>query len=512
MARGADRGADVNHIDSEQLSARLDGALRGGALEQVESHLAACAHCRAELAVLAAQDAALEPMLAHDPGEAYFATFAARVDDRIRAAGLSGAQARLGGDGVFGWLRSPRKLAWAGAIAAVVVGAAIVLLTPQTPTELESTAIRERLEQSAPATRSLESAPAPQAEAPAAPSPAPRVTRQDADAQRVGTAQRSGAVAGDRMQAQQQARGKAVVTPQRAREVRRTPSGEDVPVRDERLDRFTPSPTEPQPQPVQEGVGVRVRKPGAAQPLQAESLAGTAPSASFGLTADETRFCGQVVDIDGRPVAGAQVALTERGRSAATDASGNFCLSAPAGNYELSVMAVGYSEVRQQVRVTGESAGMRLTLRPVTVLDEQRVRTLARERGGLPETTLGFVHSEAFAGVPEDVQSIVRTAKRLTTAAARRKSASRFEAAAVQWELVVRGLDQARSRMNVEDRAVAPAEARYQLAAARFQAWQAGRNPTRAARAAAALKAFLAGAESGAQRDQAAKWLEAVRR
>lgn len=120
----------MKHLTHDQLSARLDGELHGRAAEEAERHLAACAECREALAELTAQEAVLRPALTHDPGEAYFESFAARVEDRVRAVGLAGAQRRERPSGL-GWLfGTPRGLAWAGATAAVLIaGAAIVLVT-----------------------------------------------------------------------------------------------------------------------------------------------------------------------------------------------------------------------------------------------------------------------------------------------------------------------------------------------------------------------------------------------
>ena len=92
----------MNHLRPEELSATLDDALHGEARERAERHLAGCASCRDALRALADQDASLRSALTHDPGEAYFQGFAARVEDRIRAAGLKGAQARLDREGFWG--------------------------------------------------------------------------------------------------------------------------------------------------------------------------------------------------------------------------------------------------------------------------------------------------------------------------------------------------------------------------------------------------------------------------
>jgi RNA polymerase sigma-70 factor (ECF subfamily) len=112
------RREDMSHLTPEELSARFDDALTPARAAETDRHLASCEICRAALAELAAQDDALGRVLSHDPGEAYFGSFAARVEDRIRAAGMRGAQAKWEG-GLRSWLRSPRRLAMAGVVAAV---------------------------------------------------------------------------------------------------------------------------------------------------------------------------------------------------------------------------------------------------------------------------------------------------------------------------------------------------------------------------------------------------------
>ena len=81
----------MNHLTDEQLSALLDDALAPPARATCEAHLGSCDACRARLAELSSLDAALKPALTHDPGEAYFATFAERVGARIAAGDASQA-------------------------------------------------------------------------------------------------------------------------------------------------------------------------------------------------------------------------------------------------------------------------------------------------------------------------------------------------------------------------------------------------------------------------------------
>jgi anti-sigma factor RsiW len=143
----------MSHLTDEQRSALADGALEGDARVAAERHLATCADCRAALAELVAQDRALASSLDHDPGDEYFESFAGRVGGRIRAAGLAGAQAREPeARSLADWFRVPRKLAIVGAVATVVAGAGIVMLSTR---EMRVAALREpeiesRIEQAAP--------------------------------------------------------------------------------------------------------------------------------------------------------------------------------------------------------------------------------------------------------------------------------------------------------------------------------------------------------------------------
>ena len=59
--------------------------------------------------------------------------------------------------------------------------------------------------------------------------------------------------------------------------------------------------------------------------------------------ADWPLLCGQVVDAQGEPVAGARVTLARISFTLLADPQGRFCLSAPAGSQELRVEAPGYA-------------------------------------------------------------------------------------------------------------------------------------------------------------------------
>jgi hypothetical protein len=293
----------VTHLTSEQLSAQLDHALTGRAAEQAELHLAACEECRGALATLAAQDASLRPALTHDPGEAYFERFADRVEDRIRAAGLAGAQARGQGFDLGRFFRSPRALAWTGAAAVVVVGAGLALMAGREvrPPDLRDRDLAERSQQVAPGSaKETEAIPPPETTTgEAAPPPATAGRERDAAAPLMQggaaaesqlEAGRSGAPVAEGERAEpgrkdrptapaRVATGQSVerqrasspatpplpglASPGRAVEVRRNEMGEDVPV--SRPGERQPA---PRPSPAATGQVEQLRKKIAAEPLK----------------------------------------------------------------------------------------------------------------------------------------------------------------------------------------------------------------------------------------------------
>lgn len=542
----------MKHLSMMELSAHLDGAQGGRSAEEAERHLAACESCRAALAELASQDEALRPALTHAPDEAYFERFPARVEDRIRAAGLAGAQSRRPGAG-FGSLFSPRGLAWAGAAATVVVGAGLALMTTREvrPPELRDREIAERAAPSEPNAASRDEASSP-VEAPPQVEPPPLVrsgrelddlTRSETRLHdvRASDRARAGALAKERSPAapssQGQERKVAPLAPSaspdgrppglgRAMPVRRNEAGEDVPVPRPGQRTFAqPPPTSA----VDEEEAARVRKKLLAEPMKDAKTWGStkslyrdgavrrdsskeysfidrAPSAAGqamapeGVAIAEGRLCGQVLDTAGRPVTGAQVVVVDLGRTATTDARGRFCIGAPIGEHPLSVMAVGYNESRQTVRVGGEQAEVRVLLAAVPVIEGPDI---AAER---PLAMRSF-HStqrivDPYAGLSDTMQAVVREAQRLESDAARRRSAALFDASAVRWERALRRLGGGPLEL----------ETRRNLAEARYRAWELGRNGRRAAAAIEALTAYVLRAPAGPERAQVIQWLDQVKR
>ena len=116
----------THHLSNEQLGATRNRALSAGDTAAVERHLAECAGCRERFAELASLDAALAGALEHDPGEAYFASFADRVGARI-AREASPVAVDAPRRGLAAWWGSPRKIAWAGGALGLVAVAALVV-------------------------------------------------------------------------------------------------------------------------------------------------------------------------------------------------------------------------------------------------------------------------------------------------------------------------------------------------------------------------------------------------
>jgi hypothetical protein len=272
------------HLTPDQLSALLDGALEARAREEAERHLAGCAPCREALAELATQDQMLQRALDHDPGEAYFESFAARVEDRMRAGGLRGAQQRVAsGRGLAEWFRSPKKLAWVAGLAAVIAGAGVVLINSREVgvPDLRDPEIAGRLESSAPApppSVSSTSRATDEVRSRADESPA---TTRPTEMKSPAAAKSAPATTGFRLMGGGKAEPSAVsqaptpaaesrqlAAPSRVREVKRNALGEDVPVQRENEVRL-PQPAAPAPTALGADGGARVRKPQFAEPMRA---------------------------------------------------------------------------------------------------------------------------------------------------------------------------------------------------------------------------------------------------
>jgi anti-sigma factor RsiW len=347
---------------------------------------------------------------------------------------------------------------------------------------------------------------------------------------------------------------------ERAQEVRRNAQGEEVPVKRPGLPFAAPPPAATPAPAAGAGGAARLPRPREVQPLretapQAEpsapaasgEKAGAAPSSEAKLeapatgkaqepapspapaaepralapeprapapagtaaadraTAATTRICGEVRDGAGRAIPSASVTLVTAGRGASTDAGGRFCIDAPPGEHTLTVMAIGFTPVTQTVRAGEDSPPIAVTLEAVQVLGGPGGSRLpigaglARGTQGLrvPEPAPG-----AFAVLPESLRALARNAQRLSASAAEGRSASRWDAAAWEWERLLPRV------------AGGPfeSEVRFRVAEARFLAWQIGPGERRARAATEALTAYLVRAPAGERRNRAATWLDRVRR
>ncbi|MFI5372534.1 MAG: carboxypeptidase regulatory-like domain-containing protein [Candidatus Eisenbacteria bacterium] len=546
----------MSHLTPEQLSEHLDGATSAATRAETERHLAGCAECRAALADLESLDASLGRVLTHDPGEAYFATFADRVEDRLRADGLRGAQARGTDERErpwMDWLRSPRKLAWVGAMAAVIGGAAIVLITsredrlnaidesrvaresrggavaPPVEDRDQATASSSRLETPAPTTETG-NVPAPERQmAQAEPGTGASGSMQSKESKKRGKPEAaneraSGAPAPatlDERRADANTPRPSGAAPERLVQMKRNAQGDWVPVQSPATPtpaaRFAAPPAGAAVTP--ETGGVHVRKEAMATPLAARAKdettqEGATPGAASGnvsvddkLQAGEILLCGSVFDASRRAVVGASVTLGGMGRVAFTGSDGRFCMSAPAGDHELVVTAVGFAERRVQVRVAGEMANVAVGLDAVSVLGDGAALAKSGAIGptGRPGPTamLKTESADPFAALPDSTRNAAREAQRLSGVALESKTAAACELAAEWWERVLADLPRSGLAANL---------ARYHVAEGRYGAWQASPGPARASSASRALDAFLATAPAGAERDLATRWRAALAR
>ena len=178
--------------------------------------------------------------------------------------------------------------------------------------------------------------------------------------------------------------------------------------------------------------------------------------------------------------------IVEEASTAATDAAGRFCVRSVAGERTLSVMAIGFVPAQQRVRAGSGAPPANVTLKPVPVLGGSALGFTAADR----------VKARTLAGIPDSLRAPVEAAQFLISAAARDATAGAWDRAAAAWAALVPALP-----------AGAPeSEARFQLAAARYHAWELEPGGARRAAAAAALDAYLAGAPAGVERDQARAW------
>jgi len=228
--------------------------------------------------------------------------------------------------------------------------------------------------------------------------------------------------------------------------------------------------------------------------------------------AASTRLCGRVLDPRQQAVAGATVAIADRGLVTKTGDDGRFCFDAAAGLHELSVMAVGYETTRLQVRVEGESSEALVTLRPMSVLDGGAMGSTSPSnplaKGSSPTTSDGKLeaqsHTYSYLEQPASAKAgaTLERAREAQRNAQAVGTAGAYDAAASAWSKVV----------PIANADTGKRDALYSVAAARYRAWQLGTTSSRAKSTRSACDAFLAAEPAGSRKDQVQGWRSQVAR
>lgn len=506
------------HLTDEQLSARLDGVRVAADEARIDAHLADCAVCAARVAEGSTLEASLGRALTHDPGDAYFADFSERVAARI-AADPTGAEARAreaagvagSGDPVkpavatapskkpagrrWGWLASPRGLAFAGSAAMLVVAAGL---------GVQWFGQRERLAR----TMSSEVAggramPAPAADRSAGPGPA--VPSSSA----LGPAAPEGSMSTKSRVAPTGAEQELGRSPDRSAPATATESAlaratatepatttESVPGALPLSPRpaFAPGATQPAPPSppkasskpgIQDAFTQSLRESSPVQKSLADAPAPGLASGAFKIRGGRTDAlgfatatgtplgdrCGTVRDTRGQPLAGAQLASNgARAMRTRSGADGRYCFeSAPLAGDTLVVLHVGLEPVR--VVLTGVSS---------LVVAMEPVGTLGPADGMLTQAQ-SAPRTDVYEREPAAVRSAVDDARAQGALAERERTADAYERTVAAWDAVA-----------VQTMGAATHDARFRSLGALREAYVLAPEPARRARLAAALESFIA--------------------
>jgi Putative zinc-finger len=514
----------IHHPSEQELSAHLDHELPDIESMRIDAHAASCAACRETIARLSELDRSLREHRTHDPGDQYFEKFADRVETRIRAAGLAGAQSQEDRElRIWNWLRTPSGLSWIGAAAAVVIGAGVALITSR---EMQMQSLH-RPEWTDRVTDARDND-----DKNAKPDESRGLARSDAQTPAPAAGNESDQKALREVNAKEEA-----AKPQAAYEVRRNAAGDEVPVNPPRG--FAAPPQASSKDAAGTSGAVYADKARRAEPMGAGAPSAAAPGAAAqaganspasasapldaekksartsnqGMTTDElsstrtTRHCGSIRDPRGGAIASAQVMVAETGTSVSSAADGAFCIDVPSAGRTLVVMAVGYEPLREPVE-PGVQGSLDLALHPVAVLEGgYAAQTAKLSSSAAPSLapappSAGSRALKQAPGIPgmisDSVSAMMATAMRVETDAARAHSATQYEAAAVQWEKVLRNVKRAPAENGI----------RFRVAQARYNAWIYDPAKARADAANASIRAYVASAPEGAERDLGQRWLE----
>ena len=252
----------------------------------------------------------------------------------------------------------------------------------------------------------------------------------------------------------------------RAYEVRRNEAGEDVPVGRSQGFAADPRPLAPAPPPAAPGEPVYVRKPRYAEPLVSDKRADALQVGARPRPADAGASAPSAEQ--DAPVAAAKAAREEESKSVVT----------PRGEQTATA--------RKDLAAPGRALGL-------MGLGDRTDRGPMLQVRGTPE---------AFDGLPAQPRALAKNAQRLTVIAEKVGLAPAWDSAAAEWERVIEGVQGGPLE----------SETRFQVARARFMAWQRAASEKRGAQATQALRTFLEHAPQGAERDSAQAWLTRLKK
>ena len=462
-----------------------------------------------------ALDRRVKDALSHDPGEAYFASFADRVLAKIEAP--TGQPVRQAGAPWWRWFGSPRTLAWLGSAAVLVLvgGVTFVMLREQPGSSgaLVAKPKPSEVQQATPTPEVTPMSPPIRVPAPGAASrPADELSAQaKPPAESVPSSQPAAKAAPWQVADARKEQVPATANELRAREVRRDPvTGELLPSQakvDSRLlarDRATAEEPATLQQKLLEMKRRAIGSMGqtaaedtpAARSAQGFASGAATPPANPAPVLEETqamtRHCGTVRDPQGRPLAGATVVLVESGVTATSGPDGAFCLDGPASATTVRVLSVGYRTRQLTLEPRGNAGPLAVTLDPVeTVAGSRSVESGLAAEGGA-DALAPFAGESALA-------------RALVSRAAQRAGRARRDATAASWDAAAGDWSAALAALRIP---AAQLEARSRLAETRFEAWRAEPSSERAARWREARDAFAAAAPRDPRLERE-PWLEA---
>jgi anti-sigma factor RsiW len=493
----------MSHLSDTQLSALLDDALGAAERAVCEAHLAGCEPCRTRLAEYAALDVSVGSALTHDPGDAYFASFAERVGARIAAADTP-ATTQATTSSWWALLFTSRGLQFAGGTAALVLTAGLAWLSLGQHSDLPGALRGGRSPRAgASAQNPVAHAPTLAPNALTAPGGA-AASRADAASENAPPARGEAARSPERLQKaatsarHDQASPSREPSDLRSREVVAAPDLAGTPPEGQtaRLDQLgtpeneshaavgsalaPPSPpsapakaTTPASETKQRAKAAlgavralfrdvpsapRVPAPAALAPKPAtivntpakdERQASGGRADELSVLASEQKEqqdtrCGVVRDRTGVPVAGAQVTVVgDHMSSVRSLADGSFCLPASKPGDSLSVLRVGYAPVRM---VLTPASSLAIALDPIATLGARSGLTM----GGRPALRLSPPPAldspsaaparDAFAAQSAAVRASVSAAREVTVSARREHSVAGYEQAAALWQTISTGV------------------------------------------------------------------------